>query len=75
MDRQTRTGDTVLFKSREMRGRIQTLPLWLGGEGGKDDRNKIHPPIPFYEKNKGNLSNHMDRKLAPTTQRYLRIGR
>ncbi len=32
MDRQVRTGDTVLVKSREMSGRCQTLPC--GGSGG-----------------------------------------
>ncbi len=36
-----------------------------GGEKGvKTTENKIHPPIPFYEKNKGNLSNHMDRQVC-----------
>ncbi len=35
MDRQARTGDTVLIKSREMTGRSQTLPWWLEGEGVK----------------------------------------
>jgi hypothetical protein len=33
MIRQARTGDKVLFRSREM-----TLPWWPGGERGKDDR-------------------------------------
>jgi hypothetical protein len=36
MDRQGRTGDTMLDKSREIRGRTQTQPSrawWLGGEG------------------------------------------
>jgi hypothetical protein len=40
MDRQARTGDTVLVKSREMTGRSQTLPWWLKGRGGKDDRKQ-----------------------------------
>ncbi len=35
MDRKARTGDTVLVKSREMTGRTQTLPWWLGGAGVK----------------------------------------
>jgi hypothetical protein len=33
-----------------------------GEKGVKTTENKIHAPIPFYEKNKGNLSNHMDRR-------------
>jgi hypothetical protein len=33
MDRQARTGDTVLVKSREMTGSIQTLPWQLGEKG------------------------------------------
>jgi hypothetical protein len=33
MDEQGRTGDTMLFKSREMTG-------WLEGEVGKDDRKQ-----------------------------------
>jgi hypothetical protein len=43
MDRQARTRDTVLVKIREMTGRSQTLPWWLGGKRGKDDRkpNKL----------------------------------
>ncbi len=44
MDRQDRTGDTVLEYSREMAGRTQTLPWWLGGEGVKTKKNKIHWP-------------------------------
>ncbi len=44
MDRQARTGDTALVKSREMTGRSQTLPWWLGGEGIKTTENKIHWP-------------------------------
>jgi hypothetical protein len=44
MDRQARTGDTVLVKSREMTGRTQTLPWWLGGGGVKTTDNKIHWP-------------------------------
>jgi hypothetical protein len=35
MDRQARTGDTVLSKSREMTGKSQTPPSLLGGEGVK----------------------------------------
>ncbi len=37
MDRQARTGDTVLVKSREMIGRSKTLPWWSGGGGGGDE--------------------------------------
>jgi hypothetical protein len=33
--RQSRTGDAVLVKSRDMTGRTQTLPWWLRGEGVK----------------------------------------
>ncbi len=44
MDRQARTHDTVLVKSREMTGRSQTLPCWLGGEGVKTTEIKIHWP-------------------------------
>ncbi len=45
MDKQARTGDTVLVTtSREMTGRTQTLPWWLGGEGVKTTENKIHWP-------------------------------
>ncbi len=35
-----RTRDTVLVKSREMRGRTQTLPCWPGGGGG--EKGQIH---------------------------------
>jgi hypothetical protein len=44
MERQTRTRDTVLVKSREMTGRSQTLPRWLEGRN-KDDRKKSACPI------------------------------
>jgi hypothetical protein len=54
MDRQARTGDTVLLKIREMTGRTQTLPWWLGGKGGKGDR-KQHTSTNSYEKNKGDI--------------------
>ncbi len=40
LDRQARTGDTVLVKIREMTGRSQTLPWWLGA-GEEDDRKYI----------------------------------
>ncbi len=43
MDRQARApGDIVLVKSREMRGRSQTLLLAVvaGGRRGKDDRKQ-----------------------------------
>jgi hypothetical protein len=42
MDRRVRTGDTVLVKRREMTGRTQTLPWWLGREEVKTTENKIH---------------------------------
>ncbi len=42
MDRQARTTDTVLVKSREMKGRSQTLPWWLWDGGVKTTENKIH---------------------------------
>jgi hypothetical protein len=44
MDRQARTDDTVLVKTREMTGRSKTLPWWLGGGGVKTTENKIHWP-------------------------------
>jgi hypothetical protein len=40
MDRQARTGDTVLVVRREMTGRTQTPPWWRGGEEVKDDRKQ-----------------------------------
>jgi hypothetical protein len=39
MDRQARTGDTLLVKSREMRDEPNTAMV-AGGGGGKDDRRK-----------------------------------
>jgi hypothetical protein len=33
MDRQARTSEIMLVKSREMTGRTQTLAWWLEGEG------------------------------------------
>ncbi len=42
MDRQACTRDTVLVKSREMTGRSQTLPWWLGGGRVKTTETKIH---------------------------------
>ncbi len=53
MDRQTRTGDTVLVKSREVTGRSQILPWWLGGEGVKTTEIKIQyiGPVGIYHKN------------------------
>jgi hypothetical protein len=48
MDRQAGTGDTVLVKSREMRGRAQTLPWWMGEKGSrllKTTENKLHLPL------------------------------
>jgi hypothetical protein len=45
MNRQSRTHDTVLFKSRKRTGWTQTLPWGLGGEGVKTTENKIHGPV------------------------------
>ncbi len=47
MDRQSRTADLVLVKTREMAGRSQTLPWWLGGGEEKTAENKIHWPRCF----------------------------
>jgi hypothetical protein len=44
MDRQARIGYTVLVKRREVTGRTQTLPWWLGGGRVKTTENKIHFP-------------------------------
>ncbi len=44
MDRQARTGDTVLVESKEMTGRNQKLPWWLWRGGVKTTENKIHWP-------------------------------
>ncbi len=46
MDRQARTGDTMLLENREMTGRSQTLLRWLGVRKCKDDRkqNTVHWP-------------------------------
>jgi hypothetical protein len=44
MDRQARTRDTALAKSRELTGRSQTQPWWLGGVGVKTKENKVHWP-------------------------------
>jgi hypothetical protein len=44
MIRQARTGVTMLVKSREMTGRTQTLPWWLGWEGVKAMENKYRWP-------------------------------
>jgi hypothetical protein len=38
--RQARTGDTMLFKSREMTGWTQTQPWVAGGKMCKDDRKQ-----------------------------------
>ncbi len=47
MGRQARTGDTMSVKTREMTGRAQTLPWWLGGRRGKDDRKQnTFAPLP-----------------------------
>ncbi len=45
MDKQARTGDTVLIKSREMTGRRQILSWVAGGRRGvKTTENNIHWP-------------------------------
>jgi hypothetical protein len=48
MEKQARSGDTVLVKSREMTGRSQTLTVVAGGRRGKDDRkqNTVAPGCP-----------------------------
>jgi hypothetical protein len=48
IDRQARTGDTVLVKNREIAGRTQTMPQWLGGLGVKTTEIKIHLPRCLY---------------------------
>ncbi len=49
-DRQARTRNTVLVKSRETTIRSQTLPRWLGGRRGKDDikLNELVPMLPVF---------------------------
>jgi hypothetical protein len=42
MDRQARTGDAVLVKSREITGRNQTVPCWLGGKENRK-QNTLAP--------------------------------
>jgi hypothetical protein len=47
------TGDTVLVKSREMPGRTQTLPWWLGEKGQRRQKTKytlapLHRSIFLY---------------------------
>ncbi len=45
MDRQARTYDTVLVRSREMAGRSQnTAVVAVGGEGVKTTDSKLHCP-------------------------------
>ncbi len=46
MIRQARAGDAVLVNPnpREMTGRTQTLPWWLGEEWVKTTENRIHWP-------------------------------
>jgi len=44
MIRQARTSDALLVKSREITGRTQTMPWWLGEEGVKTTENRIHWP-------------------------------
>ncbi len=49
MDRQARTGETVLVISRDMKGRTQTLSWVAGGRMGKDDRKKKYiGPVVLY---------------------------
>ncbi len=45
MDRQARTGDTVLVKSWEMTGRSHTLLWWLEGGGVKMPKKKHIGPV------------------------------
>ncbi len=40
MDRQARTGDTVLVKSRDMTGWKPNTAVVAGGRRGKDDRKQ-----------------------------------
>ncbi len=47
MDRQTRTGETVLAISLDMTGRTQTLSWVAGGKRGKGDR-KQNTLVPLY---------------------------
>ncbi len=44
MDRQAHTSNTVLVKCRELTGRRQTMPKWLGGGRVKTTENKKHWP-------------------------------
>jgi hypothetical protein len=44
MDKEARTGDTVLV----MTGRTQTLPWWLGGGVVKTTANKINSPVGIF---------------------------
>jgi hypothetical protein len=44
MDRQARTGDTVLVMSREITGTSHPLPWWLGEGEVKTTENKIYWP-------------------------------
>ncbi len=47
MDRQARTGDTVRL---QIGVRSQTLPWWLGGRRGKDDRKQnTLPPVGLHK--------------------------
>jgi hypothetical protein len=48
MDRQARTDDAVLVKRREMTGRTQTQPWWLGGEGVINYDRKYIGPVEVY---------------------------
>ncbi len=66
IDRQARTYDTVLVKSREMTGRTQTLPWWLEEEGGTDDRkqNTLAPLISAVSK----------QKSATDVERFQKMG-
>jgi hypothetical protein len=45
MDRQARTGDTELVKSREMTGRSQILPWWMVEEDKDDRKQNILAPF------------------------------
>jgi hypothetical protein len=58
MDRQAHTGDTILVKSREMTGRAQALPRWLGGENEKVKTTEIKTHWPVDIKSKHRVQNN-----------------
>ncbi len=72
MDRQARTGDTVLVMSREMTGRSRVLPWWLEGEVAKTTENKIQWPRGTEWQNPGKSRNW--RSCGCGQSRYFRTG-